>query len=98
MAEQDPLLRPTVKLICSRVKEQDGDKVYQGAVLNNYGPSALRTCATQALADVNQLEKKMRAQLEWSDVKMLTAILVLLDTQSWSHSPSQSRSNHSDTE
>ena len=36
----------------------------------------------------------MRARLEWSDVKMLRAILVLLDTKSWHSSP---RSEHSDT-
>ena len=84
--------------VCSRIEEQDGDKVYQGAVLSNYRPSTLDTCATQVLAYVNKLEKKMRARLEWSDVKMLRAILVLLDIQSWCCSPSQSSSNHSGSE
>ena len=32
---------------------------------------------------MNRLEKKIRARLEWYDVKMLRAILVFTDTQSW---------------
>ena len=95
MAGQDPLLWPTVKLVCNRVKEEGEDKVYQGAVLDNYSPATLKTCATQALADINRLEEKMRARLEWSDVKMLRSVLVLLDTQSWRPTP---RSEHSDTD
>ena len=95
MAGQDPLLWPTVKLVCNRVKEEGEDKVYQGAVLDNYSPATLKTCATQALADINRMEEKMRARLEWSDVKMLRSVLVLLDIQSWRHSP---RSEHSDTD
>ncbi len=95
MAGQDPLLWPTVKLVCNRIKEEGEDKVYQGAVLNNYNPATLKTCAAQALADIKRLEDKMRARLEWSDVKMLRAILVLLDTQSWRPSP---RSEHSNTD
>ena len=95
MAEQDPLLWPTVKLVCSRVKEEGESKVYQGAVLSNYSPTTLKACANQALAAVKQLDEKMRARLEWSDVKILRAILVLLDTQSWRSSP---RSQHSDSD
>jgi len=37
----------------------------------------------------------MRGRLEWSDVKMLRAILVFLDAQSWCPSP---RSEQSDTD
>ena len=94
MAGQDPLLWPAVKLVCNRIKEEGEDKIYQGAGLGNYSPTTLKTCATQALADINRLEEKMRTRLEWSDVKMLRAILVLLDTQSWRPS---TRSEHSDT-
>ena len=98
MAGQDPLLWPTVKLVCSRVKDEDGDKIYQGAILNNYNPTSLKACADQALADVSQLEKKMRARLEWSDVKMLRAILVLLDTQSWRLPPTGDHSDKDDSQ
>ena len=98
MAGQDPLLWPTVKLVCSRVKDEDGDKIYQGAILNNYNPTSLKACADQALADVSQLEKKMRARLEWSDVKMLRAIFVLLDTQSWRLPPTGDHSDKDDSQ
>ena len=43
----------------------------------------LKSCKDQALADVTQLEGKMRERLEWSAVKLLRAILVFLDTQTW---------------
>ena len=89
MAAQDPLLWPTVKLVCDRVKDEVEDKVYQGAVLKNYTPETLKTCAAHALADIKRLEEKMRAR------EMLRAILVLLDTQSWQSSPA---GEHSDTE
>ncbi len=81
VAGQDPLLWPTVKLVCSRVKENnDGENIYQGAVLN---PSTLKACSNQALANVNRLHQLMRTRSEWSDVNMPRSILVVLDTQSW---------------
>jgi hypothetical protein len=46
MAGQDPLLWPTVKLVCKRLKAEVEDKVYQRAVLNDYSPATLKTCAT----------------------------------------------------
>ena len=98
MVAQGPLLWPTVKLVRDRVKNEGEDKVYQGAVLNNYTPETLKTCAAHALADIKWLEEKMRARLEWSDVKMLRAILVLLDTQSWQSSPEGEHSNTDEEE
>ena len=95
MAAQDPLLWPTVKLVRDRVKDEGEDKVYQGAVLKNYTPETLKTCAAHAPADIKRLEEKMQVRLEWSDVKMLRAILVLLDMQSWQSSPA---GEHSDTD
>ena len=97
LAKQDPLSWPTVKLVLNRVTEEGDDKVYQGAVLNNYSIDNLKACATQALADVQRLEEKMRARLEWSDVRMLRTILVFLDTKSWL-SLASSEVNGSDTE
>ena len=59
-------------------------------------PATLQACADEALADIKQLEERMRATLEWSDVGILKAIIVFLDTQSWL--TLCSRSNDSDTE
>jgi hypothetical protein len=39
----------------------------------------------------------MRERLEWSDMRMLRSVLVLLDTQSWHPRPSPT-SKHSDTD
>ncbi len=66
-----------------RVKDENGDKIYQSAVLSNYTPVTLKVCADTALADGIRLDDKIRARIEWSDMKMLRAILVFLDTQGW---------------
>lgn len=90
MAAQDLQLRPTVKLVHARVKDEGEDKVYQSAALNNYTPTTLKTCAPHALVDIKRQKEKMQVRLEWSDVKMLRAILVL-DTKSWQTSPVSKR-------
>ena len=83
MACQDPLVWPTVQLVCNRIKEDKGHKVYQGSVLGNYSPAVLKQCADEALSDIKRLEEKLRERLEWSDMDMLRAILAFLDTQNW---------------
>ena len=40
-------------------------------------------CRDEARADLNSLDEKMWAWLEWSDVELLRSILLFLDTQSW---------------
>ena len=81
MACQAPLLWPTVQLVCNRLKEEDGHKIYQGSALSNYSPAVLKKCADEALSDIKRLEEKLRTRLEWSDTDMLRAILAFLDTQ-----------------
>ena len=71
LAEQDPIEWPTIKLVCSRIQEEDGDKVYQGTVLHEYNTTVLHSCAKHVLSDLHQLEDKIRSRLEWSDVEML---------------------------
>ena len=80
LVDVDHLDWPTVKLVCNRLSD---DKEYQGTTLQHYSDSALRYCKDQALADVSRLESKMRERLEWSDVKLLRAILIFLDSQTW---------------
>ena len=60
MAAQDPLLWPTVKLVHDRVKDEGEDKVYQGAVLNNYTPTTLKTCAAHALTDTSGWKRRCK--------------------------------------
>lgn len=36
----------------------------------------LKLCKDQAIADASRLESKMRERLEWSDIKVLRALLV----------------------
>ena len=55
IADQDPKEWPTCKLICGRVKDGNGQKVYQGAVLYDYNPMVLQACADNAIADTRRL-------------------------------------------
>ena len=76
-----------MKLVCTRVAEEGGEKVYQGSVVQSYNTTLLKQCAVQAVADLKQLDIEMRSRLEWSDVQMLRSVLAFLDTQSWCHPP-----------
>lgn len=72
LACQEPLLWPTVQLVCNRLKEEDGHKSYQGSALSNYSPAVVKQCADAALSDIKRLEEKLRARLEWSDTEATT--------------------------
>ena len=63
--------------------EDSGEKTYQGTTLNGYNSTTLEYCKKEALADLGRLHEKMRERLEWSDVQLLRALLVFLETQSW---------------
>ena len=65
--------------MCSRIKDEDGSKQYQGAPLQCYDARTLEYCKEQALTDLKQLDLKMRDRLEWSDVKLLYSILIFID-------------------
>ena len=80
LSEQDPQEWPMVKLVLSRLSD---DNTYQGATLLNYNDTVLQSCKSQALADLKELDKTMRQRLEWTDTKILRSILIFLDTQSW---------------
>ena len=55
LERQDPLEWPTAKLVYSRIKEEKGDKEYQGATLQQYNTKMLDSCKKQALGDLQQL-------------------------------------------
>ena len=63
------------------MKDDDGLKVYHGTVLSEYNLMALQACADTAIADAMRLEHSIKARLEWSDLKLLRAILVQGRTQ-----------------
>lgn len=51
MAEKDPMQWQIPKLVCSRIKDDSDNKVYQGAVLWGHSATALSQCAGIALRD-----------------------------------------------
>ena len=83
LSSQDPLEWPTTKVVFSRIKTENGGKIYQGAEVCAYSDSVVTNCKQQALADLTALDEQMRARLEWSDVDFLRSILLFLDTLSW---------------
>lgn len=82
--KEDPQQWSTVKLVLTRVTEEDSKKVYQGSTLSNYTSAMLSSCSNQAKADLQKLNEKMKERLAWSDLKLLRSIIVFLDTRSWS--------------
>ena len=82
LTEKDPSQWQTVQLVHNRIKEIDGHKEYQGVPLQNID-DCLDRCKAPALADIQRLHEQLKTRLEWSDVNLLRAILVFLETQSW---------------
>ena len=83
MSDEDPLQWPTVTLVTTRIKEDNGQWMYQGAALEGYSSTMLQQCGEHAVADLKRLDQEMRSRLEWSNLEMMRSILVFLDTQSW---------------
>ena len=81
LTSQNPVEWPVTKVVLSRLKDQNGGKVYQGSELHHFTDTTTNSCAVQALADLKSLDDCMRARLEWSDVDLLMSILLFLDTQ-----------------
>ena len=77
-------------LVLSRLKDENGGKVYLGSELHHFRDTTTNSCADQALADLKSLDDRMRARLEWSDVDLMRSILLFLDTQSWQDSDGSS--------
>ena len=80
LAQTDPTEWPTLQLVKSRLKDDDGNKEYQGIILQNFEGS-LEQCKTHVLADLQMLEDCIKQRLEWSDITLLRSILVFIDTQ-----------------
>ena len=83
LTHQDPVEWPVTKEVLSRLKNDNGGKVYHGSELHRFIVTTAKSCADQALSNLIYLDSKMRAHLEWSDVNLMRSILLFLDTQSW---------------
>ena len=83
LASQDPLQWPVVKQVIDRISADDDENTYQGTVILGYCDATLNECKQQALSDLKILSENMLKRLEWSDMKLLRALLVFVDTQSW---------------
>ena len=64
-ATKDPLEWLTAQSLLSKVKEEDGASVHQGAVLQGFD-NCKSYCKQQALEDLQQLEGYTKSRLEWS--------------------------------
>ena len=80
-SQENPQRWPRVR---KELQSLEDDGVYQGATLLRYNEAAIQFCADQASADLNPLDESMRDRLEWSNMKMLRALMVYLDSQGWS--------------
>ena len=88
MVQQDPLQWPTVKLLMSRISDDENQqKLYQGSVLHQYTSNMLSRCSSLVVSDLKKLDTKIRDRLAWSDTELLRSILAFLDTRSWAAPP-----------
>ena len=83
LRRQDPSLWPTVKLMMEKIDSEGSIVCNQGAKIKKYTSATLESCKKQALGDLEQLNKTIQQRLEWSDVRLLRALIAFLDTQSW---------------
>ena len=71
------------KVVLSKLKDENGGKVYQGSELYNFKDSTIKVCQDQALVNLKSLDDRMHSHLEWSDADLMRSIFFFLDTQSW---------------
>ena len=84
LESQDPLQWPMVKQVVDQIKsEANGEKIYQGTVLMGYSDAVIDCCKQEALSDLKRLTANTLSRLQWSDMKLLRALLVFIETQSW---------------
>ena len=83
LTSKNPAEWPVTKVVLSKVRDENGGKVYQGSELRRFTDTTITTCQNEAIADLKSLDNEMRARLEWSDVDLMRSVLVFLDTQSW---------------
>jgi len=98
LTSQNPVEWPVTKVVLSRLKDENGGKVYQGSELHHFRDTTTKSCADQALANLKSLDDQMRARLEWSDVDLMRSILLFLDTQSWQDSEGSSTNDDISTQ
>ena len=84
LESQDPLQWPMVKQVVDQIKsDANGEKIYQGTVLMGYIDAAIDRCKQEAVSDLKRLTANILSRLQWSDMKLLRALLVFIETQSW---------------
>lgn len=83
LEKKDPFEWPSVKLLLRKMENEGEKKLFQGAELQNFNDSVQLKLKQDAQHDLTELNAKMKERLMWSDVKLLRALLVFLETQSW---------------
>jgi len=65
-----------------RVDSEGSVDCYQGAEIRNSTDTVLESCKRQALGNLESLSRGIQQRLEWSDLHLLRALIVLLESQS----------------
>ena len=91
LKQKDPKIWPQIQSLKNSIKEVNGEQQYQGFPIENLD-NTVDQCKVHVLADLQRLEEEIRQRLEWTDVNLLQALLVFLETQNW-----QRRDSISDT-
>ena len=73
---------PTVKMVLSRIKEEDGSNTYQGVVLKRHDQS-IAYLKGQTQGWIEALETCLRNRIRNNEVELLTHAVTLLATNGW---------------
>ena len=63
LTSQDPVEWPVTKVVLSKLKDENGGKVYQGSELHRYSDATVKSCTDQALANLHSVDKQMHSRL-----------------------------------
>ncbi len=84
LREKDPLQWPAVQKVMTNIhSDANGEKIYEGVFLNGFSDTIVEQCKKDALSDLKCLAANIVSRLEWSNLELLRAFLVFLDTQRW---------------
>ncbi len=96
LREKDPLQWPAVQKVMTNIhSDANGEKIYEGVFLNGFSDTIVEQCKKDALSDLKCLAANIVSRLEWSNLELLRAFLVFLDTQSWIKRSNEAGSNDS---
>ena len=82
LSQQEVHEWPMVQLVKKKLQDVDGSQEYQGVAISEFD-KVLEACSRDVVADLQCLDHKIKARLEWSDTNLLKAFVAFVSTHNW---------------